>query len=268
MLGELRQAEGAHLSGLKEVFAALDKEGKLWLLRLALLLHDIGKKEARAKDEIDHAQRGFDISAKILRWLNIEEKDEELIRWLILHHQSMDYVTQHQAMAPGTFTYINYIQRLNKWHGMAKEMLGKTEREIREWEREIVENAQDKATAYLRGHIPNDVIGMYFKEFINPYEIGFLVYFEPILLSHIEILAELARSKGEYAAVKVLAYQEAYNKYYQVVVGVTPDRKGLLEKITGVLLKNGVNIERARIRTSRDKRFVLDTFWILKPEKI
>jgi [protein-PII] uridylyltransferase len=73
-----------------EEFRSIVSDAKrLEILRLALLLHDIGKGEGA-----DHAHKGASLVEASLVRMGISEPDAEAIRFLVAHHLEMSHITQ------------------------------------------------------------------------------------------------------------------------------------------------------------------------------
>jgi len=88
-----------HLEGLKDTAEAELKElssmykrvHKPWLLKLAVLLHDIGKIKGRG-----HVKSGVAISSGILERLKLEDADRKKILFLVEHHLVMSHLSQRR----------------------------------------------------------------------------------------------------------------------------------------------------------------------------
>ncbi len=79
-------------NSLLTAYKSVETSGKMWLLRFAVLFHDIGKGTARDSD-LMHPDKGAN---KILAFLNDEnislgKSDVQLLRWLILMHHHMNF---------------------------------------------------------------------------------------------------------------------------------------------------------------------------------
>ncbi|HRJ17658.1 MAG TPA: [protein-PII] uridylyltransferase [Bryobacteraceae bacterium] len=91
VLRELPQSEASGAPG----FAALLEESQndSWLLRMALLLHDIGKGSGR-----DHSEESERIAAEFLGRMGMEDPARETVLFLIRHHLTLPAAIQSRDM--------------------------------------------------------------------------------------------------------------------------------------------------------------------------
>lgn len=91
VLAELPRAEA---SGAARFAALLEETGsEAWLLRLALLLHDIGKGSGR-----DHSEESERIAGEFLARMGMEAGDRETVLFLIRHHLALPAAIQSRDM--------------------------------------------------------------------------------------------------------------------------------------------------------------------------
>jgi len=111
---------------LKEAYEEIKKEGYLWLLRLATLLHDIGKltqEEAKSKEykellKLDHPERGAILAEPVLKELGLNEEEKNFIIWLIRNHNYLNYFASTYIYQTDELALLDLVNKVEprKYH--------------------------------------------------------------------------------------------------------------------------------------------------------
>ncbi len=93
MIGFMHNHPHHHLDVFNHTILALENSPKDHILRLALLLHDIGKPHSYQDEEIrhfhGHAEVSYLMSKKILERLSVDKEESDEILFLIKNHDTM-----------------------------------------------------------------------------------------------------------------------------------------------------------------------------------
>ncbi len=238
-------------------------------LRLALLLHDVGK-----AFEGDHSVSGWTISAIVCERLGLTSEIASAVEFLVYRHLRLFRVSERRNYSDpdviaGLATACETAERLKMlyllthldiksvgpgtwtgWKGaQLKEVYENTLERLRTGEpagtelRSLVEDADldDAQRARLREHCRSMEGSDYGRE-VRP----------ETMLRHVELLDGVR----EHGSVGVSA--EAFGDYHEVSI-CAPDRPGLFAELTGLLFCQGFSVLGARIYSHADG-FAIDQF--------
>lgn len=93
---------------LRYAYNDVAASGKLWILRIATLLHDIGKERDREPYSPSHPERGaYDQMNAALDKMPFKKHTEavNLIRWLIRHHHALDFFARKRDVTESDTLY-------------------------------------------------------------------------------------------------------------------------------------------------------------------
>lgn len=97
-------------SGLKLAALAEESQNDLWLLKLALLLHDIGKGSGK-----DHSQEAVSLGRRFLERTGLDEVDAAIVLFLIENHLALSTVLQSRDLDnPETARYIAALTKTDE----------------------------------------------------------------------------------------------------------------------------------------------------------
>jgi [protein-PII] uridylyltransferase len=232
------------------------------ILRLALLLHDIGKGAGQG----DHAIRSVEIARAALHRLQVPEQDQATVFFLIEHHLDLSSIMTSRdlsdsstalriAAASGTLEQLKLLTLLTYADISAVNPTAMTDWRLeqlwqtylvgyqeltRELESERIDNLENTPTA---------------AEFLEGFPTRYLKTHTPAqIASHLDLAQRLN-------AVELVRVKGAY----QVTV-VSPDRPFLLASISGALASFGMNILKAEAFANRRGQS-LDTFVFDDPHR-
>jgi [protein-PII] uridylyltransferase len=233
------------------------------LLRLALLLHDIGKGHG------NHVAEGLRLTREILDRLGVAAGDSETVLFLIEHHlalsavmssRDLDDVATARALAEdvGTVERLKLLTLLTYADISAVNPTAMTP-----WRRDQLWRtyrlAHDELTRELdteRIHAPGSASPA-LSEFLDGFPTRYVrTHSQEEIRRHFELWEE-AHGSGIGIAV------ERNNGYYRLVVA-TADRPFLFASISGALAAFGMNILKAEA-FANSAHFVLDTFTFADP---
>ena len=252
---------------------ATDPDGKIrviyrnlkrpFLLRLALLLHDIGKSR-----EGDHSQSGAVIAEDVCERLGLNEEETERIRFLVQHHLDMSYLSLQRE--PEDHSIRQFAHTLEDQENLDMLYL-LTIADIRsvgphtwtQWKAFQLEFLYDRTKAILdqdgkdtagriAGAAPADrhnipIVDDTYYQSTTPAERN----------RHIQWLSAVD-------VTDILLYDEPFSGFEQLTV-CGHDRIGFLNQIIGCLTAEGYNILSARLYSTTDKK-VLDIFHLEPPQ--
>ena len=299
---------------LKGAYEEIKKEGYLWLLRLATLLHDIGKltqEEAKSKEykellKLDHPERGAILAEPVLEELGLNEKEKDFIIWLIRNHNYLNYfastyiyqmdelalldlvnkVEPHKyhtlkltllyllswadrvAMDPEAtdiFGLYTHYERLSKWYKIAKikvDELYKGEQTFKRWKEKLKENMVNFVISYYG---ESEATQIYLKLLLeyDLYDIDAAKISKGDLFYEITLTEKVLKSRHPQVDLKIFIDRDRhFERYFKIVVCLKGDRIGLLSELAGVFWLHGLDIKRAKIRTEKESKIILDTFWV------
>lgn len=247
------------------------------LLSLAVFLHDIGKGEGK-----EHAKRGAVLSEQILKRMDLDFKERELLIFLVKNHLLLSHIAQRRDISDVKFLrkvfneviknkenlYYLYFLTLvdlmavgegvwNSWKNkLLKTLLNNfenvslsekdyVEQEIKIKRDKIIKKLQENEKTYLINIIDILPEGYILNTDIED------------ILKYIEIDYELIKSGKEYV-LKVIQHE---NENYVEIVIATKDEKGLFYQLSGIFTFVGFNILSANINTRKNGN-VLDIFMV------
>jgi len=251
-----------------EEFRSLTSDAKrLELLRLALLLHDIGKGEGA-----DHAHKSASLVEAILRRMGIPEPDAATVVFLVARHLEMSHIAQHLDLDDEAIVidFANKAQTLDRlkllylltfadikavgpgvwteWKGtLLWELYIKTHtvliRGIPEGEDDLAraERVKSQLTQELSPEFGVEVVKKHLQEAPPRY---LLMTSPHKIASHMRIIQRIQR--GDEAASQWAAFPLAG---YSELTVCASGRHGRFAQVVGTLTANGMNILSAQIFT-------------------
>ncbi|NJD69398.1 MAG: [protein-PII] uridylyltransferase [candidate division NC10 bacterium] len=251
-----------------EEFRSLASDAKrLELLRLALLLHDIGKGEGA-----DHAPKSASLVEAILNRMGIPRSDADTVIFLVARHLEMSYIAQRldlddEAIVIDFAKKVETLDRLKmlylltfadikavgpgvwtEWKGtLLWELYIKTHtvliRGIPEGEDDLAraERTKSQLTQELSPEFGVEAVKRYVQEAPTRYLLTTPLH---KVASHMRVIARVQR--GEEAASQWTAFPLAgYSEFTVCAYG----RHGRFAQVVGTLTANGMNILSAQIFT-------------------
>ncbi len=239
------------------------------ILKLAILLHDIGKSRGRG-----HAIKGTSMAADICRRLGLSEKNANLVVFLVRNHlilaDTAQYRDLHDEKLIVDFTRtVGNLKRLNmlylltfadiravgpevwtrwKW-ALFQELYFKAIRVLERGTFEIEDtlmklpDIKEKVVSLLEDGLPQTFVEDFFNLLPHRY---FLSNSPKLIAKHITIVRELQTSPY---AIRIRQIPE---RHYTEMTLCTTDIHGLFSKITGVMAANNINILGAKIYTLKN----------------
>ncbi|MBK1879567.1 [protein-PII] uridylyltransferase [Pelagicoccus mobilis] len=259
------------------------------LIYLILLLHDIGK----AKGIRNHADSGVEIADPILDRLQIDEKNQASVRFIIKNHLQMARFWQRfdiddpdtakafaeQVESP-EYLRLLYVHTFCDAKGTAAGLWNQYKDTLH---RTLYRRALDvfKAEGKLEQHyeehkamtqrellsieiegVGNEEIDAHFKLLPDRY---FINTGKNEIIQHIrminQLIKEISGANSLGALKPVIDWQHDVNRSLTVVNIVTWDRAGLFHKLAGALNIAGYSILSAKA-ISRDDHIAIDTFYV------
>lgn len=251
-----------------EEFRSIASDAKrLEILRLALLLHDIGKGEGP-----DHVHKGTSLVEASLSRMGIPEPDAEAIRFLVARHLEMSHIAQRldlddEAIVIDFAKKVQTLDRLKmlylltyadikavgpgvwtEWKGtLLWELYIKTHtiliRGIPEGEDDLAraERVKSQLTQELSPEFGVEAVRRHLQEAPTRYLLTTLLH---KVASHMRLIQRVQR--GEEAASQWAAFPLAgYSEFTLCAYG----RHGRFAQVVGTLTANGMNILSAQIFT-------------------
>ncbi len=263
------------------------------LLYLILLLHDIGKGTGIQ----GHAESGVHLARPILDRLGIDEKNAEIVTFVIRHHLAMARFWQkHDLDDPATIALFAelvgdveklrylYVHTFCDARGTSTELWNSYKNTLhytlfkRTAERLTLgsaaadqRNAERKAMLH-RELIAQKVPGVSADEITAHFNLLPERYFvqtapDEIVL-HIgmvnRLLATITNADSVGSLRPIIEWKDDLNRSYTVVNLVTWDRAGLFYRLAGALSVAGLNILSAKV-ISRADHIAIDTFHVVEP---
>ncbi|TAN62923.1 HD domain-containing protein, partial [bacterium] len=279
--------------GIKNTIADIMKKvsqdpNAMYLLRLATLLHDIGKRPEKELLEVSHEEHGAaDVLPLILgRIEGLTDEDKETISYLVAYHSALSFFSQKRDTANSDFVI------------EAADVLGKDLKRIEmlyllsiaDFVAVDAEEKKNNSNGFLLlakaieaiSTVLSEEGGLaaarkkveeeYFEKILQEYgERITKIYLEltglPFIAgaefkrkkSHLSLLEAASRGEVKAELSKLVYYDNT--PYRELVVGVPKDEPGLLKIITGILASRGYDIHLAWINTT-EKGIVFDRFLI------
>jgi [protein-PII] uridylyltransferase len=228
------------------------------ILRLAILLHDIGKVQ-----EGDHAQNGAVITENICERLGLTEKQSEEVRFLVYHHLDMSNLSLQRE--PDSNNIMIFARELSSQR-MLDMLYILTIVDIRSvgpktwtgWKAYQLEQLYDRVIqALLQPEERSDASAVMVVPAIPDPS-----YLHDTLpedrIKHRQWLKEVEDNKFQ-------LYNESFTGFERLTV-CSYDRAGFLSDVIGCISSEGYNVLSARIYSTPDGK-VLDIFHVEPPEK-
>ena len=251
------------------------------LLRLAMLLHDIGK---GVESVGNHHQKSVSLAKAILARLGIRGKDRALVLSLIREHLTMSYISRHRdldddkviqtfaQMFDGNASQLKMLYLLtyadiravndviwNDWHATLLWELYRRALTVVERKDILVKLSDLKAEVIKRlgQQVSVDAIEDHFDSAQT-----LSVYQPEVVCQQIQLVEQYQQfDSAQSIAFSCLEFGEQHTR-----IGIcTQDSRGLFRQITGVLTAQRINILSADIET-RDDGIVIDMLTITETE--
>jgi [protein-PII] uridylyltransferase len=266
-----RGQEGKRGGNFMEMLRAIQKPE---LLRLAILLHDVG---VGAKGPEGHEDKSLRAAEAVLERLDVlDEADTEMVLFLIDNHLQMSQTAQHRDLDDEkviqrfaklvkdekhlvmlylfTFADMRAVGRgvWNDWNAaLLWELYSKTSQLLKgEYgvDRLQLTAIQDKISQLIGSSVDAKSIQRHFNTMPSEQ----LVSSKPDeIAKHITLIEQLRDFP------LVLDCQKETNNYSQIIVACARDELGLFSKMAGVLASQNINILSAQVNT-REDGIVLD----------
>lgn len=263
----------------------------LYLLRLAILLHDIGKRTEKKPLEASHDEHGAaDMLPLILgriEGLTVEDKDN--ISYLVAHHSVLSFFSQKRDIANPDFVVeavdvlgedlkrikMLYLLSIADFVAVDTENNGNNSVWIlslaKTFEAISAELSKEGSLEKAREKLKKGYFEENYREhreeikklYFGLMGLPFIAGAEPARLQrHLSLFEGVLRGKAKVTLSKLTYYD--WTQYKELVVGVPEDRPGLLRIITGFLAERGYDIHLAGIDTVEiyGKKVIFDRFLI------
>ena len=232
-----------------------------FIVRLALLLHDIGK----SQQEGSHAKTGAVMAASICERLGLGDEETERVRFLVLHHLDMSYLSLQREPEDGDILNFSRVigdqENLDMLYVLTVADIRSVGRHTwTDWKAFQLEQLYDRIAAALEGGaqeesasqqtgVPADspIVNNTYTRDTTPEE----------RQRHLDMLA--AVDNGE----ELVVDHETFTGFERLTIS-TLDRMGLLSGMIGCMSSEGYNILSARVHSTADGK-VLDIFEIEPP---
>ena len=277
----LEVATLTQIKGGQVFIQILNKLERPELLRLAMLLHDIGK---GIESVGNHHQKSVSLAKTILARLGIKGKDRKLVLFLIREHLTMSYISRHRdldddkviqtfaQMFDGNVSQLKMLYLLtyadiravnaaiwNDWHATLLWELYRRALTVVERKNILVKVSDMKYEVIKRldQQVPVDAIEAHFDSAQT-----LSVYQPEIVCQQIQLVEQYKQfDSAQSIAFSCIEFGEQHTQ-----IGIcTQDSRGLFRQITGVLTAQGINILSADIET-RDDGIVIDMLTITETE--
>jgi [protein-PII] uridylyltransferase len=272
-----RMRRGEEASDLSQLAARIRR----WdLLNVALLLHDIGKGEGTG-----HVLRGGQITQRIISRIGLNENEQKMVRWLVMHHQRMSHLAQRRdlddprvieelAREVGSLEILDMLYALtccdikaigpDAWTTWKGQLLHELHRKAAQYLQGVALESimevpvTEDLTAEVKKHLGDDRKAVGFvEEFLHSVPRRYLGSMPPnVIAEHVRLRLAL----DEKTRVVWWVHQPEGVNYSELSV-CTADRPGVFSKICGALSSKGMNILGAQIFTTTDG-FAVDNFQV------
>ena len=280
-LEELKDATSSSLQELRAIYRGLERPS---VLKMALLLHDIGKSEGAA----GHIERGVEIAREVLDRWPMGEKAAQQVIFLVANHLLMNRTAQRRDMheerlvkdfcdSVGSLENLKLLYLLTyadisavapeawtAWKGAllwdlyhrAKDYLTH-EPEERLTGEALLERLRELVARELAYDVSPEAIEAYFQAM--PYKYVASTPPDRIVL-HIQLAEKMIAQEG-------LAMEHWHNQQfgYSEVLVCTTGRTGILSEIAGALTSKNINILGAQVFTRQDN-IAIDTLQVNRLE--
>ena len=264
----IENLEEATLAQLQDGQAFLDilKEvEKPELLRLAILLHDVGK---GVEGPGGHDERGFEMAQDALERMGLDTVDKEVVLFLILRHLDMAHTAQRRDLDDPkvierfaelvqdeqhlkmlyllTFADMRAVSTeiWNQWNAVLLWQLYTRTLEFLQGKMELlkVEELQARVTQLIGEAVGEEAIAQHFEK--TPDQ-GLISQTPDLIGKQIQLVEKL----GDHPiAVSHFAENQSYTQ-----IGIcTRNARGIFRQITGIFTVENINILRAMINTRSD----------------
>ena len=248
------------------------------ILRLAILLHDIGK---GTHNQGNHDLLSVKISIKVLKRLGLEQPDRDLVLFLVENHLHMSRIAQQRDI--NDIKVIQNFSDLVKNERRLKMLYLLTFADIRavspstwnSWNAILLQDLYIRTLEFLRGEtnefkiatLKNAVINLIDQNInLNSIEQHFmqmprheLIFHKPkFIATQIELVDQLKD-----APFIISCFEEGTN-YTQLGI-CAPLERGDFRKIAGVLVAEDINVMSATVNTRKDG-YAIYTFTVNKIE--
>ena len=255
---------------LAEIASVYQFIAKPEILKLSLLLHDIGKAEGQ-----DHIQTGLLYIDKIAKRLDLKKTDCEILRFLMKNHLLMNHVAQRRDLSDkntisefaNNFNNIELLKMLyihtctdlmavsvgmwTEWKGaLLWELYHKT------YEHLMVDNSVSLAEKEVADNCKQEVLSKLCDENIDKEHVNYFLNNMPIkyfaslnsykIIKHIKLVTQLDQKN---AAADY--FQNEKFGFLELSV-CTRGKVGTLAKITGILSARSLNIHSAHVHSGKD----------------
>lgn len=259
-----------------------------WLLYLALLLHDCGKGDKRAK----HTVTGPTLALKAARRLKLDRGASQSLALIVRHHLLMIQISQRRDMEDErviqTFvgavqfpenldmlTLHTYADSLGTsdtlWNGFKDSLLWTLYHKARAWmegstevvhkREKVMQKLRSEVKALLPATFSPDEIDAHFEHLPERY---FKIHTPREIANDLTMahrFMHLQLMEEDRALEPVVQWHNDNNRGFTSVHICTWDRLGLFAKVAGALSASGFNILSASIFSRRDG-IILDTFFV------
>ena len=275
MLGDPSAYSELQKDRMRELFELYKKYGEnLWVLKLALLLHDTGKPYPG-----EHSKNGVEITRELLAQYPINTRYVELILFLIENHLLFSHITRRHniqdisvildfstrfILTPFPQEYLDFLFLLTY-----ADIYATNPFHFNGYVYTLMAQVYKKTSMILSGKIGKDYALKQFEQrrakviaLAKTDEIG---EFIETLGQNYASLFEEEEIVADYKLIREMQPGETkvavrdFNEFMMVKI-FAPDRLGLFANLSGILALNGANIAKANIFTYRSTAF--DVFYV------
>jgi len=237
-----------------------------WLLRFALLMHDIGKGSGR-----DHAVASLDIARAVMERLGAPETDREIIEFLVLRHLDLSSVMSSRDLYDGSTARaladrVGTLERLKQLTMLTyADISAVNPQAMTPWRMEqlwrVYLMAYEELTRELVTKRIHDAPGMPAEKasFLEGLPTRYLRTHTPE-----EIDAHLALAQQ--LASRPVAVEIHHERGFYKLTLLTKDRPALFASVAGAISSFGLNILKAEA-FSNTSGMVVDTFTFADPHR-
>ena len=282
VLDDLAYTKDVNLNVLAHVYRELDRT---YLLRFALLLHDIGKGKGDR-----HVHKSASLLPEIILRMGLPSDEGRVLQFLVLHHVEMSMTSQRRDLQDSslisqfaekmeTKEQLQMLYLLsyadissvapgiwNDWHGTLLFDLYKKTLDVMESGQESYEEKHEMAVLeQVKSRAGVRYVDLKEDEIEKHLQLMPKRYLDQTnvetILTHIELRNRMIQRK-ELFSIEVI-HKRSEN--ISVLTIVCFDRIGLFGLISSVLTKHAINVLDARIYT-RDDGLVVDTFQVVSAD--